>query len=78
MVQHRKGIANPTSLILSVAMMLTWLGERRRNSTLLEAASAIETAIDHCLSAPGSRTRDLGGALGTSEFAKAVVDVIES
>ncbi|MGR3435959.1 MAG: isocitrate/isopropylmalate dehydrogenase family protein [Shimia sp.] len=57
--------ANPTSLFLSAAMLLRQLGEGR-------AADAIETAIGACLAAPATRTADLGGALGTRAFARAV------
>jgi 3-isopropylmalate dehydrogenase len=64
--------ANPTSLILSAAMMLDWLGEKRDLPPLREAAAGIEAAIDHALADPASRTADLGGPLGTRAFAAAV------
>jgi isocitrate/isopropylmalate dehydrogenase len=64
--------ANPTSLILSAAMLLEWLGGRNRNGALMAAAKKIETAVDESLKDPGTRTADLGGNLGTREFAKAV------
>jgi 3-isopropylmalate dehydrogenase len=65
--------ANPTSLILSAAMLLEWLGARHRNSALGTAAKKIEAAVDQTLKDPATRTADLGGKLGTREFAKAVV-----
>ena len=59
--------ANPTALILSAVMMLRHLGER-------EAADRIEGAV-LLLFAGGERvTRDIGGSLGTSEFADAVIE----
>jgi isocitrate/isopropylmalate dehydrogenase len=64
--------ANPTSLILSAAMMLDWLGERRDLPPLRETAAGIEAAIDRALADPAGRTADLGGPLGTSAFAAAV------
>ena len=64
--------ANPTSLILSAAMMLEWMGQRHNNKALNEAAKAIETAIDAALNDPATRTADLGGKLGTQAFAKVV------
>jgi 3-isopropylmalate dehydrogenase len=64
--------ANPTSLILSAAMLLEWLGGRNRNGALVAAAKKIETAVDESLKDPHTRTADLGGNLGTREFAKAV------
>ena len=67
-----KGIANPTSLILSVAMLLEWLGARHRADSFLKAAAAIEGAVDAALKNPASRTRDLGGNLSTQDFAASV------
>ena len=64
--------ANPTSLILSAAMMLAWLGPRRGRPELAAAAGAIEAAVDRVLAEPGRRTRDLGGPLGTAAFAREV------
>jgi len=65
--------ANPTSLILSAAMLLEWLGVRHRNKALGAAAKRIEAAVDAALKDPATRTTDLGGKLGTREFAKAVL-----
>lgn len=64
--------ANPTSLILSAAMLLEWLGVRRGDRALRSAAKSIESAVDAALKDPATRTADLGGKLGTREFAKAV------
>lgn len=67
-----KGIANPTSLILSTAMLLEWRGLRDGNPALLSAARAIEESVDRVLDDPRTRTRDIGGDLGTDAFASAV------
>jgi 3-isopropylmalate dehydrogenase len=69
--------ANPTSLVLSVAMLLDWLGARHDNIEFNNAAGAIESAIDRILKDPAKRTADLGGPLGTQAFAAAVVDVLK-
>jgi 3-isopropylmalate dehydrogenase len=63
-----KDIANPSSLIGSAAMLLAWLGERRGSNALRRAAQAIEQALDRMIADPDSRTRDLGGPLGTRAF----------
>ena len=68
--------ANPTSLILSAAMMLDWMGRRHGSNALNEAAAAIERAIDQALQSPSTRTRDLQGGLGTRDFARVVADMI--
>ena len=67
-----QGIANPTSLILSAAMLLAWRGRRDGDSGLLAGAVAIQRAVDRVLDDPRTRTRDLGGNLGTNAFADAV------
>jgi 3-isopropylmalate dehydrogenase len=69
-----KGIANPTSAILSLAMMLEWLGARHKSDRLAEAGRAIDRAVDQLLESAGTRTRDLGGTLGTARFASLVAD----
>ncbi len=61
-------IANPTSLILSAAMMLSWLGEQRGLPTFERAGAAIEAACDEVLVDPSHRTRDLGGTVNTADF----------
>ena len=67
-----KGLANPTSLILSAAMLLDWLAVRRGNEPLAAAAKAIEGTLDATLRDAATRTADLGGKLGTREFGAAV------
>ena len=63
---------NPSALIFSAAMLLTWLAERHARPSLHEAAERIEAALQACLASPATRTPDLGGTLGTSAFAAAV------
>ena len=72
-----QNIANPTSLILSVAMMLSWLGERRGDGQLAAAGRAIDQAVDATLSNPETRTRDLGGTMNTDEFGSRVANAIQ-
>ncbi|MEM7408587.1 MAG: isocitrate/isopropylmalate dehydrogenase family protein [Pseudomonadota bacterium] len=73
-----QNIANPTSLILSAAMMLTWLGERRQIQKLTDAGDAIATAVDQVLDDPGARTRDLGGSVNTDRFGELVAEAVAS
>lgn len=68
--------ANPVSMILSVAMLVQWLGERRSSDALVKAARAIETAVDRVLENPATRTPDLGGTLGCKAFGQAVAQAI--
>jgi 3-isopropylmalate dehydrogenase len=64
--------ANPASLIGSAAMLLGWLGERRGEERLTEAAGAIDEALESAIADPPSRTADLGGPLGTKAFGERV------
>jgi len=70
-----KGVANPTAMILSAAMMLEWLGERRGDERCTKAAHAIQSAVAATL-AKGPRARDLGGTAGTQEVANAVIGAL--
>jgi isocitrate/isopropylmalate dehydrogenase len=67
-----KDKANPTSLILSAAMLLEWIAARRGNDAFAAAARNIDAAVDATLNDPATRTADLGGKLNTGEFARAV------
>ena len=73
-----QNIANPTSLLLSVAMMLQWLGERRGDARLLGAGDVMTRAVDVALADPSSRTRDLGGTMNTDAFGRAVTEKAKS
>ncbi len=68
--------ANPTSMILSVAMLLSWLGEHRDAARFSHAGRAIEEAIDRVLASPANRTADLGGTLGCKAFGGVVAEAV--
>ncbi len=65
--------ANPTSMILSCTMMLDWLARRHERPAFAEAAGAIEAAVEGALGREETRTRDLGGGLGTTAVTEVVV-----
>jgi len=65
-------IANPTSMILSVGMMLNWFGRKRDDDRLLRAWKGIDSAVDKVLEKREIRTPDLGGESKTDEFGEAV------
>lgn len=65
-----QNIANPTSAILSGAMMLRYLGEE-------DAGLKIENALKIVLRNKELHTKDIGGNLSTTEFAQAVIDNIK-
>ena len=70
--------ANPTSLILSCAMLLDWLGRRQRQENVTAAARLIEQSVDAVLSDPAKRTSDLGGPRSTTAFASDVCKEIDA
>jgi isocitrate/isopropylmalate dehydrogenase len=72
-----KDRANPTSLILSAAMLLEWLADAKRVKNAGDAAHAISAAVDQTLDDPAKRTADLGGRLGTRAFAGAVAAALQ-
>jgi len=61
-----KGVANPTALILSGALMLAHLGET-------DAAQAVESAVHQVLAAGEVRTADIGGNSTTSQYTEAIL-----
>ena len=69
--------ANPTSLVLSAAMLLMHLGERRNEERLRRAGAAIEHTVTAQLGDASGRTVDLGGPLGTAAFTDALCARIE-
>lgn len=71
-----RNIANPTSMILSVAMLLNWLGTRHNNAAFHKAASAIDTAVDTVLADPKARTKDLGGTCRCDDFGRIVASAV--
>ena len=67
-----QGLANPTAMILSAAMMLDWLGTRESSAEAGRAASLIRRAVEAAF-APGKLvTCELGGKAGTAEVFAAV------
>ncbi|MGH2544736.1 MAG: isocitrate/isopropylmalate dehydrogenase family protein, partial [Ardenticatenaceae bacterium] len=61
-----KGMANPTALILSGALMLRHLNE-------IEAARRIEQAVQAVIAEGKATTRDLGGQADTGEYVNSLI-----
>jgi isocitrate/isopropylmalate dehydrogenase len=72
-----RDLANPTALILSAAMLLDWRGRRDRNEALGAAAACISDSVEAAIADPKTRTRDIGGRLGTQQFTDMVVAGIQ-
>lgn len=63
-----QGVANPVSLIRSAAMLLDWFGTRTGRDDLVDAGRLVEESVDAVIADPATRTRDIGGSLGTVGF----------
>jgi 3-isopropylmalate dehydrogenase len=69
-------VANPISLILSMALLLASHGERIGEPRFETAARAIDDAIVAAMR-EGRVTRDVGGNLGTAATGRAIVDLLQ-
>ena len=63
-----KGIANPSGLMLSCAMLLDHVGQTAQ-------AARLRKGIWAALASPASRTGDLGGRANTQQFTDAVIEL---
>ena len=70
-----QNIANPSSFLLSIKMMLDWLGAKHNDSKCLEVATKLESTIFDLVKS-GIKTKDIGGDSTTSEFTKQITDNI--
>jgi isocitrate dehydrogenase (NAD+) len=66
-----KNLANPTALLRSALLMLRHIGEP-------EAALRVRNALERVYRTREKLTRDVGGKAGTSEFADAVIEQMQS
>ena len=71
-----KGLANPTAMILSCALMLEWLGERHGESALLDAARSLQDAVDLTFAQHRVKPPDIGGNDGTAAVTRAIIDAL--
>ena len=67
-----QNLANPLAVLASAVLMLRHLAEKTGDESLLAAREKIRAAYNEALEA-GEKTRDLGGDLGTQEFADALI-----
>ncbi len=72
-----KDIVNPIAAILSVHMMLRWLGAKKKDEDLIFASRSIESGVRDVLSEGKTMTYDLGGSAKCSEVGSAISHRIE-
>ncbi len=68
-----QNIANPSSFLLSIKMMLDWLGAKHNDSKCFEVGQKLESTIFDLVKS-GVKTKDIGGDKTTSEFTKHITD----
>ena len=66
-----KQIANPTSFILSIKMMLQWLGSKNNDQNSISVAQTLEQTVLELVKS-GITTKDVGGDKSTKEFTKEI------
>jgi 3-isopropylmalate dehydrogenase len=67
-----KNIANPIGMILSVKMMLDWLGGRKGDPELFLAGKKIDEALINVLQTGKTLPADIGGSAKCSEVGNAL------
>jgi 3-isopropylmalate dehydrogenase len=73
-----QNVANPTSMILSVAMLFNWMAPRYKMERCRNAAHAIEAAVDAVMTDAAKRTKDLGGKASCSDFGESVAALVHA
>ena len=68
-----QNIANPSSFLLSIKMMLDWLGSKHSDSKCIEVGAKLESTIFDLVKS-GVKTKDIGGTSSTTEFTKQITD----
>jgi isocitrate/isopropylmalate dehydrogenase len=68
---------NPIATVLSIKMMLDWLGEQHNVPALNKAAALLEDAVEEVVRNQEGRTYDLGGSAKCSEVGAMVAEVFE-
>ena len=71
-----KGIANPSAMLLSTAMMLEWLAEKHGDETLRDGARVIEQALAEAFQQAAVLPFDFGGKSNTADITRAVIERI--
>jgi 3-isopropylmalate dehydrogenase len=67
-----RGLANPTAMFLSAAMMLDWIGEKFALDACARAASAVTRAVEQAFADGSLVPTECGGCAGTREISDAV------
>lgn len=73
-----RGLANPTAMFLSGAMMLEWLGEKHGVAEAGRAGALVRAAVDDAFAGGALVTCELGGDAGTEAVTRAVLSALDN
>ncbi len=72
-----QGLANPTAMFLSGAMMLDWLAEKKKIEAAAQAAELIRKSVDEAFAQGDLMPTELGGESGTQDITEAVMTALD-
>lgn len=72
-----KGLANPYAMVESTRMLLDWLGRRRDVPEAVEAARLMQRGVEHALSRPETRTKDIRGTGTQRDMVEAILSGLQ-
>jgi 3-isopropylmalate dehydrogenase len=73
-----RGLANPTAMFLSGAMMLDWLGDRHQVAACRTAATRLTRAVDRAFADGTLVPREHGGTAGTAAITERVARELDA
>lgn len=72
-----RGIANPTAMLLSAALMLDWLAERHGCHVCARAAASLERAVNAAFADGSVQPSDLGGEHSTQDLVASFAEFLD-
>jgi len=72
-----RGLANPTAMFLSAAMMLEWLGDQHGVDGCSRAAAALTRAVERAFADDELVPSEYGGTAGTQEITERVLRLLD-
>ena len=73
-----QGIANPSALMISAAMLMGWLAQKNGSNALAKASELFIKSVDSALANPANLTPDLKGLGSTDSFGEAVLNELDA
>ena len=71
-----RGVANPSAMLLSCAMMLDWLGEQHAHAAAADAGHRLDQAVLCAYAERRVQPCEFGGTDGTAAITTAVLDIL--